>query len=77
MYIRGRSHPYHDREDQGHDVDGVCGTKTGENSQTKVAAEGRRSFLLRTGVEEHTPTQGTLYLRMKLPKRHSEKSQTG
>lgn len=57
-------HSYHDREDQGHNVDGVRWTKAGENSQTKVAAEWRWSALLfyRTTVQKCAATQGTFYL---------------
>lgn len=59
-------HAYHDREDQGHDVDGICGTKAGEYSQTKVATEWRWRFMIlyKTMVKKCTPTQGTFHLRI-------------
>lgn len=63
---------YHDGEDQGHDVDGVCRTKAGENCQTKVAAEWRRRFTLlyRTSVKICAPAQRTLHLWIKDSKSH-------
>lgn len=55
---------YHDGEDQSQKVDGVCRTKTGENSQTKVAAERRwrLRLLYTTLVKKCTPTQGIFHL---------------
>lgn len=69
--------PRHDREDQGHNVDGVCRTKTGKNSQTKVATERRwRSLVLyRTAVKKSTPTEGTFHLWIKHRKSHCTSQQ--
>lgn len=57
---------HHDGEDQGHDVDGVGGTKAGEDSQAQIAAQWRRRLLFSSGdaVQEGAGTQGTLHLRV-------------
>lgn len=64
---------HHDGEDQSHDVDGVGGTKAGENSQAQVAAQRRRRLLFSSGnaVQEGAGTQGTLHLRVQASQRHA------
>lgn len=53
---------HHDGEDQSHDVDGVGGTKAGENGQAQVAAQRKGSFSSGDAVQEGAGAQGGLHL---------------
>lgn len=62
---------HHDGEDQSHDVDGVGGTKAGENGQAQVAAQRGRSLPSGDAVQEGAGTQGRLHLRVQRSQRHA------
>lgn len=70
---------HHDGEDQSQDVDGVGGAEAGENGQAQVAAQRRRSLLLRHGdtVQEGAGAQGALHLGVERSQRHAASASPG